>query len=219
MVQLEEAVKESMAELKAILKRSGVDVDGLLKEIERTYSGQGGPFIPLAIKLPDSASGFPMSDDKVGGVLSALQQLNAMRIAVQRLPLAKPIKALYRVTSGFGPRRHPVTGQWSQHYGIDFAAPRGTAVFAPVGGVVTFAGVLRGYGKVVKIRHSLGYETRYAHLSKIRVTKGETVSRGDRVGDVGSTGRSTGNHLHYEIRRYRKPLNPRPFIEAGRNVF
>lgn len=219
MAQLGEATEASIGELERILKRAGVDVDGLVKEIERTYSGEGGPFLPISYRVPDAARGFPTNEKSVADALDRLQRINSLRIALERLPLAKPLRASYRFTSGFGPRRHPVTKRWTAHHGVDLAAPKGTPIYSPVDGVVTYVGVQRGYGKVVKIRHALGYETVYAHMSKFHVDKGETVSRGSMIGEVGSTGRSTGNHLHYEVRRYRKPLNPVRYFKAGEDVF
>lgn len=219
MAQLEEATQASIVELERILKRTGVDIDSLVKEIERTYSGEGGPFIPILYRTPNVARDFPINEVSVANALDRLQRVNSLKIALDKLPLAVPLRATYRFSSGFGPRRHPVTGRWIRHNGIDMAAPKGTPIYTPIGGVVKFAGRQGGYGNVVKIRHSLGYETVYAHMSKIDVKKGDTVSRWTKVGEVGTTGRSTGNHLHYEIRRYGEPLNPRKFIEAGRYVF
>lgn len=219
MAQLEEATRASIVELERILKRTGVDIDTLVDEIEETYSGQGGPFTPILFKAPDAAADFPINEASAAAALSKLQRINALKIAIEKLPLSKPLKATYRFTSGFGPRRHPVTGKWAQHNGIDLAAPGGTAVYSPVDGVVSFAGRSRGYGNVIKIRHDLGFETVYAHLRAINVEKGARVALGSRIGEVGSTGRSTGNHLHYEVRRNGKWLNPRKFIEAGRYVF
>lgn len=105
------------------------------------------------------------------------------------------------------------------HNGHDFAGPHGTDIVSTADGTVTFAGWQSGYGKLVKIRHAFGFETRYAHLTTIRVKRGQRVSRGQHIGDMGSTGRSTGTHLHYEIRSGGTALNPKPFVDAGRNVF
>ena len=219
MTQLEEATRASLGELERLLEQLDIDLDALIEEIERTYSGEGGPFIPIDYREPEAARGFPINEETVDTALARLQRVNALRIAVERLPLGQPITAPHRFTSGFGPRRHPVSGRYAMHNGLDLAAPQGTPVYSPVGGVVIYASRQGGYGNVVKIRHALGYETRYAHLHAIHVQRGDTVARGAHVGDVGSTGRSTGNHLHYEIRRYGRPLNPRRFIEAGRDVF
>lgn len=219
MAQLEEATRTSIGELERILKKTGVNVDALVQEIERSYRGEGGPFVPIAFRIPEAAEGFPLNDASVSGALADLQYVNSLRILAEKVPLARPLKDPYRVTSGFGKRRHPVTGRWSMHNGYDMAAPKGTAVYTTLEGRVTFAGVQRGYGKVVRIQHSLGFETRYPHLSAIHVKTGDRVERGALVGEVGSTGRSTGNHLHYEIRLNKRPYNPRKFIEAGDNVF
>ena len=105
------------------------------------------------------------------------------------------------------------------HNGLDFAGPQGTDIFATGDGVVTFAGWRSGFGRLVIIQHDFGIETRYAHNTRIRVTKGQRVSRGDHIADMGSTGRSTGTHLHYEIRVNKKPVNPMTYIKAAKDVF
>ena len=140
-----------------------------------------------------------------------LETVNLMRFAADRLPFGEPVFGGRR-TSGFGPRHG------RKHKGLDIAAPRGTAIYSTADGVVTFTGRQRGYGRVVKIRHAFGFETVYAHLNRARVKVGQRVRRGDRIADMGSTGRSSGNHLHYEIRIDDKPVNPLKFIEATRDV-
>jgi len=110
--------------------------------------------------------------------------------------------------------------RWGRmHAGTDFAAPQGTPIYATADGVVTHADWLSGYGRLIKIKHDFGIETRYAHLSQIRVTPGQRVSRGERIGDMGNSGRSTGSHLHYEVRVGDEPVNPMIFIKAANNVF
>ena len=105
------------------------------------------------------------------------------------------------------------------HAGVDLAAPRGTPIYATADGVVTAAERESGYGNVVRIRHEFGFETVYAHQNKIRVRPGQTVSRGVQIGDMGSTGRSTGSHLHYEVRVNGQPVNPMTYLEAAKDVF
>jgi murein DD-endopeptidase MepM/ murein hydrolase activator NlpD len=105
------------------------------------------------------------------------------------------------------------------HAGTDFAAPHGTPIYATADGVITHAGWLSGYGLLVKIQHEFGIETRYAHQSKLRVKVGQRVSRGQRIGDMGNTGRSTGTHLHYEVRVGGKAVNPMIYIKAAKDVF
>ena len=106
-----------------------------------------------------------------------------------------------------------------ENHATDLAAPKGTPILATADGVVTFAGTFSSYGKLVKIKHDFGYETRYGHLSKIRVKKGQRVSRGEAIGGMGNTGRSTGTHLHYELRYKGKALNPMNYIKAAKDVF
>lgn len=117
-------------------------------------------------------------------------------------------------TSAFGPRVHPITGLHHHHTGVDYAAPTGTPVRSILNAEVVFAGPKGGYGNLVELRHADGTHTRYAHLDRIDVSLGQRLSRGDLVGTVGSTGQSTGPHLHFEVRQGGKPINPEPFLES-----
>jgi murein DD-endopeptidase MepM/ murein hydrolase activator NlpD len=156
----------------------------------------------------------PSADTKrANDILKDMDRLNLYRIAAQKAPFANPVKDAVRFTSGFGRR-------WGRmHSGADFAGPRGTPIYATADGVVVHAGWQSGYGKLVKIQHQFGIETRYAHQSKIRVKVGQRVSRGQRIGDMGNTGRSTGTHLHYEVRVGGKAVNPMIYIKAANDVF
>jgi murein DD-endopeptidase MepM/ murein hydrolase activator NlpD len=116
------------------------------------------------------------------------------------------------ITSEFGPRAHPVTGAHRDHHGLDIAAATGTPIGAAADGKVTFAGSQGGYGNVVIVDHGNGTETRYAHQDTLAVTAGQIVKAGQRLGTVGSTGMSTGPHLHFEVRRQGEPVDPRPFL-------
>ena len=146
-------------------------------------------------------------------IIDKILELSAWRIVVQKLPFAHPLNENFRYTSGFGPRWGTI------HNGTDMAARHGSPILATADGVISFAGWEKGYGKLVKIRHDFGYETRYAHLSKISVKVGQRVSQGKRIGAMGNTGRSTGTHLHYEIRKNGKPTNPMKYIRAKQDVF
>lgn len=117
-----------------------------------------------------------------------------------------------RATSGYGERIDPINHTHSLHPGSDFAAPTGTQVGAARGGEITHAGPAGTYGNLVIVRHEDGFETRYAHLSEVHVKKGDRVETGADIGAVGSTGRSTGPHLHFEIRREGKALDPKPYL-------
>ena len=213
MVQLEDAARISLSGLDRMFDASNVDIDAILEVTRREYSGAGGPFEPIADVVPTAPE-----DVRVAALMSDLERVNLMRIAAERLPYGQPVTAAARLTSTFGPRRDPFGRGVAMHKGIDLAAPIGTPIYATAEGVVTFSGRQRGYGIVVKIRHAFGFETVYAHLNKTRVEVGQQVTRGDRIGDMGSTGRSTGSHLHYEIRIDGEAVNPLKFIEAARDV-
>ncbi len=126
---------------------------------------------------------------------------------LKRMFLRSPLKS-YVITSGFGIRFHPILKKYRPHHGVDYAAPYGTKVRSVGDGKVIFAGWRGGYGKTVIIRHGKGYITTYAHLSRIYVKKGQNVKQGQIIGAVGSTGLSTGPHLHFEVRRHGRLLNP-----------
>ena len=117
-----------------------------------------------------------------------------------------------RVSSDFGPRVHPVTGARKQHNGLDIAAPTGTPIQAPAAGTVTFAGMRGGYGYLTIIDHGDGTETRYAHQDRLSVSTGDRVDQGQIIGTVGSTGMSTGPHLHFEVRRDGEAIDPAPLL-------
>lgn len=125
-----------------------------------------------------------------------------------RVPGFSPLRQA-RLTSQFGMRSHPILAGRRFHAGIDLAAPQGSAVFATSGGIVSRAAWQGGYGLTIAVEHSGGVQTRYAHLSRIAVVPGQSVATGEVIGYVGSTGRSTGPHLHYEVRRNGQVLNPR----------
>jgi len=209
--QLEEAMTVSVKPLDKMFEAAGMDPDRIISQVRKGYSGKGGPLTPLSL----STMGGDLSEDtlRANKILSDMDRLNLYRIAAQKAPFAVPLKDPFRFTSGFGCR-------WGRlHAGTDFAAPHGTPIYATADGVVTHAGWSSGYGNLIKIQHEFGIETRYGHLSKLRVKVGQRVSRGDRIGDMGNTGRSTGTHLHYETRVGGKPVNPMIYIKAANDVF
>jgi murein DD-endopeptidase MepM/ murein hydrolase activator NlpD len=213
LAEVEKAAELSIAPLEKMLRAAGVDVDSVIDKLRDGDGGAGGPFIPAS--LGDVAE--DPTSAKAMDVIADLDRVRLLRKAAVRMPFASPLRTP-RFTSSYGVRRDPINGRMAMHEGLDMPGPRGTPVMAPAEGVVTFAGTQRGYGRVVKIRHDFGFETVYAHLNRIRVQKGERVAVGHRIGDMGSTGRSTGPHLHYEIRVNGKPVNPTKFIKASRDV-
>lgn len=209
--QLEDAMTISVEPLDKMFRAAGMDTKDLLNTVRRGYSGQGGPLMPLSF----STRGEDPSPDteRANRILNGLDDLNLYRIAAQKAPFSVPLKGNFRYTSGFGMR-------WGRmHKGTDFAAPHGTPIYATADGVVTHAGWLSGYGRLVKIQHEFGIETRYAHNSKLFVKKGQRVSRGQKISAMGNTGRSTGTHLHYEVRVGGKAVNPMIYIKAANDVF
>ena len=215
--QLEEAMSVSVAPLDKMFRSAGMPTDRILETVRRGYSGQGGPLTPLSF----STRGEEPSVDtmRANRLLNQMDRLNLYRIAAEKAPFANPVKNAFRFTSQFGYRRDPKTGGRRMHSGVDFAAGMGTPLYATADGVVTHAGWQSGYGRLVKIQHEFGIETRYAHMSKLRVKVGQRVSRGQRIGDMGASGRVTGVHLHYEVRVGGKAVNPMIYIKAANDVF
>ena len=206
--QIEEAVTVSLEPLDEMFSSVDLPTESIIAQLRSsTPSQSGGLTISTKGEMPHPDA------LRAGEVLEKLDELNLYRMAAEKTPFAIPVKSSYRFTSGFGPR-------WGRmHNGTDFAAAYGTPIYATADGTVVHAGVEGGYGRLVRIRHDFGIETYYAHLSKISVSVGQRVSRGDRIGDMGNSGRSTGTHLHYEVRHSGKPVNPMTYIKAARDVF
>jgi len=174
--------------------------------------GRGGPFIPLS-PLAFREGGTPNA-----ALHATMRRWNDIVAATSKLPLGTPVENMY-VSSTFGRRRDPFNRRLAVHGGIDYAGAYNKPVMATGAGVVTFANRNGRYGKLVQIDHDYGFVTRYAHLAEISVKVGQRVERGTQVGLVGSTGRSTGPHLHYELRVGGQPRDPLKYIEVGRHVF
>ena len=215
--KLEEALTISVEPLDKMFRAAGMSPEDLLDAVRKGYSGQGGPLSPISL----STKGEPASLEEIraNGILDGLDKMNLYRLAAFRAPFAMPVKDAFRYTSGFGYRSDPKGAGNRMHEGTDFAGAYGTPIYATADGVVTFANWDSGYGRLIRIRHEFGIETRYAHLGQIRVEVGQKVSRGDRIGDMGNSGRSTGTHLHYEIRLGGTAVNAMTFIKAANNVF
>lgn len=215
--QLEEALTVSVEPLQKMFEGAGLSTDSLIESVRKGYDGQGGPLTPISLstKSPSTTA----MQERANAILEGLEEMNLYRMAAFRVPFAMPVKSAFRWTSGFGMRRDPKGWGRRMHEGVDMAGAHGSPIYATGDGVVSHAGPESGYGKLIKITHAFGLETRYGHLSKIEVKVGQRVSRGDRIGAMGNTGRSTGTHLHYEIRSGGRALNPMTFIKAANNVF
>lgn len=162
----------------------------------------------------------PGEDSAARAVFKAWKQLDTGLAAIAvgvTIPSRKPIEQM-SLSSTYGMRVHPITGKLARHNGVDIPAPRGTPIYATADGIVGRAQRLGGYGNYVEIEHGNAIETRYGHMSSYVVMPGQMVRQGDIIGYVGSTGRSTGNHLHYEVRIDGAPVNPMPFVRSDQMV-
>ncbi|MBX9726378.1 MAG: M23 family metallopeptidase [Rickettsiales bacterium] len=172
--------------------------------------GQGGPFTPVSTSS--------VLKEKDTELYFSLRKLVTLNDVVGAMPLGIPMAADYRKTSGFGTRVDPFRGALSFHAGVDLGAASGTKIIATNDGRIDFAGWKTAYGNVIDVKHEYGFTTRYGHLSKILVRPGQVVKKGQVIGVQGSTGRSTGEHLHYEVRYNDRAINPTNFLKAGRDV-
>ena len=173
-------------------------------------SAMGGPLIEI---LPFKAS----FDPRFRRLGLSLPRMGALQRGLQGIPQIVPA-ASTSISSGFGYRSDPFAGSPAFHAGLDFKEPSGAPIFAAPKGKVAFVGRHAGYGNIVEIDHGNGLRTRYAHMSAFRTRAGQKVRAGQVIGTVGSTGRSTGPHLHFEVRLHNRPVNPRPFLEVAANV-
>jgi murein DD-endopeptidase MepM/ murein hydrolase activator NlpD len=214
--QLEEALLVSVEPLEKMFREAGMNPEDLLNSVRKGYGGQGGPLSPIVLSTKNA---FTPEELRANAILKGLDTMNLYRLAAFKAPFDQPVKSAFRFTSGFGYRQDPKGWGTRMHSGTDFAAAYGTPIYATADGVVTEAGWSSGYGRLIKIQHAFGIETRYAHLAQMRVSVGQKVSRGERIGDMGNSGRSTGTHLHYEVRIGGNAVNPMTFIKAANHVF
>ncbi|MFM7403195.1 MAG: peptidoglycan DD-metalloendopeptidase family protein [Erythrobacter sp.] len=189
------------------MRKLNLDPKMLTREAKQ---GMGGPF--------ESVFGASNIDPRFERLGLSLARMAVMERALLGIPHVVP-SPVQNITSGFGYRRDPFNGRGAMHSGIDFKGPIGSPVFAAAAGRVTYAGWKAGYGQAIDIAHGNGMSTRYAHLSRIGVRVGQPVAAGSTIGGLGNTGRSTGPHLHFEIRINDRAVNPRPFLEAAPDVF
>jgi len=189
-------------ELERVLASTGIDVEKLLGNLNGAREGEGGPFIPFNKKDLAAANG---------------ARAEQLRKILKTLPLAAPL-AHYELGSTFGARLDPINHRQAFHPGLDLEAPYRSPVYSTAPGTVIFTGVKDSYGKVVEIDHGHGIVTRYAHLHRILVARGQKIGAHHEIGELGSTGRSTGPHLHYEVLVDGTALDPEKFLQAGKNV-
>ncbi|MBL4871403.1 MAG: M23 family metallopeptidase [Robiginitomaculum sp.] len=203
---------------RAILSATGIPFAKILKN---GPAGVGGPFIALDEKGKSAHT----DQQQTGGFLSRLDNIQARATEVEALdkalasvPLAFPIDAEHYLTSPYGRRKDPFTKRPTKHSGIDYASYRMAPIVATADGKVSFVGRRAGYGRVVEIKHGHGFKTRYAHLAKTYVKRGQKIEKGEKIAGMGSSGRSTSTHLHYEVFFEKRAQDPSLFIKAGKYV-
>jgi murein DD-endopeptidase MepM/ murein hydrolase activator NlpD len=208
LTSLEDNLESRARRMRGVFTDLGLDAGQL--EAATPRAGMGGPFVP--VKLSSDAGAFDRQ----------LYRINISRAQVERLnrtlalvPYRKPVVGEVEFTSGFGVRADPFLGRPAMHTGLDFRAATGDPVRATANGKVASSGWAGGYGRMVEIDHGNGLSTRYGHLSEITVKVGDVVKIGQVIGAVGSTGRSTGPHLHYETRIDGEAVDPQKFLRAG----
>ncbi len=193
----------------AAIRKLGLDPNAMLRATNK--AAMGGPLEKLAT---DSDGSIDPRFERLG---LSLARMEAFDRGLSGIPQFLPAIG-EMVTSSFGFRRDPFTGASAMHSGLDFRGPVGAPIYAAAEGRVSYVGQKSGYGNVVEIRHGNGLVTRYAHMSKFHSHVGQKVAAGDVIGAIGSTGRSTGPHLHFEVRVNDRAVNPRPFLESAPNV-
>ena len=193
------------------MQKLGLDPQATLRRAER--EALGGPLEILAT----SASG--EVDPRFERLGLSLARMAALEASLDTIPQVSPTNmSQTRMSSGFGYRRDPFTRRGAMHRGLDFKGPRGSPIYAAADGRVSFVGRKSGYGNVVEVSHGNGVMTRYAHLSAFTSRVGDEVKSGDPIAKLGNTGRSTGPHLHFEVRINDRAVNPRPFLETAQDV-
>lgn len=210
--QVAQQVEAMQADVLALKKVAQDRYDYTATEMRRLgidpqrFQGQGGPF--------EAVQPLKAADPKFKQLFMSWKKLDQLEQGTIAIPSAMPVLGT-NLTSGFGVRSDPFKGRAAMHAGIDLAGPVGTKIYATADGIVNRSSWVSGYGNLVEINHGRGIETRYGHLSRSLVRDGQRVKRGDLIALMGSTGRSTGSHLHYEVRLDGKAVNPVPFMQTN----
>jgi murein DD-endopeptidase MepM/ murein hydrolase activator NlpD len=205
---VEDGMESRVRRMRGVINDLGLDMAQL--EAATPRAGMGGPFVP--VKLPPDAGAFERQLYRINVTRAQVERLNRTLALV---PYRKPVIGEVEFTSGFGVRSDPFLGRPAMHTGLDFRAATGDPVRATANGKVVSSGWAGGYGRMVEVDHGNGLSTRYGHLSEISVKVGDSIKIGQVIGAVGSTGRSTGPHLHYETRIDGEAVDPQKFLRAG----
>jgi murein DD-endopeptidase MepM/ murein hydrolase activator NlpD len=214
------ALAEARAQAaRAQLRAVGLPEHVVTASLESPSGASGGPEIRLDDAFRKASRHVDAAFVREMRALSeALEEAARLEGVLRAMPVALPVTGMFRITSGFGARRDPFSGGAAFHGGIDFVQPHGAPIFTTAPGRVSFAGWMSGYGQLVEVDHGFGFRTRYAHMSGIDVALGQAVRQGQLVGRMGSTGRSTGTHLHYEIIFGGRTYDPANFMRTTADV-
>lgn len=212
MQEIEAVTGSKIKELQKVISTSGLDINRMTKRAavkadEEADNPQGGPYEPVET---------PLLIEQYDDLYKDLEKMQLLQSVTDHMPLVRPMEEA-RITSGFGTRLDPFTGRRARHGGMDFVS-EDRNIYATADGEVIHAGRKGAYGNLIEIDHGLGIVTRFGHLSKIKVKEGEKIYKGQLIGVMGNTGRSTGAHLHYEVRLDNQTLNPYHFLKAGNYV-
>lgn len=210
--EMERAVNAMQADVQALKAHAAARYGKTAAEVEKLglaperFTGVGGPF--------EAVEPLKTADPNFKSLFTSWKKLDQLEQGTIAIPSAMPVKGT-SLTSKFGIRSDPFQGRAAMHAGVDLAAPLGTPIYATADGYVERSNWVGGYGNLVELNHGRGIQTRYGHLSKALVEPGQRVKRGDLIALMGSTGRSTGSHLHYEVRIDGKAVNPIPFMQSN----
>lgn len=208
--------KGEIDQAERVVAMTGLDTDLMLVRTGSGKGGQGGPFVPALGSREFDVQ--PEPGMYTAAMLDThMDRLEGLQKLLRQLPLISPAE-IFNLTSGYGLRRDPINGTAAMHYGLDMAGPLKQPIVATAPGRVVFADRKGFYGRLVEIDHGMGILTRYGHLNTIDVEEGQVVGAGEKIGTMGSSGRSTGVHVHYEVRIDGEPVNPMKFLKAGRYV-
>ena len=209
--RMQQQVRAMQADVVAIKQEAQLRYQSTELEVRKLgldpqrFTGTGGPF--------EAVEPLKTADPNFKQLFMSWKKLDQLEQGTIAIPSMQPVAAA--LTSGYGVRSDPFRGRAAMHAGIDLAGPIGTPIYATADGIVGRSNWVNGYGNLVELNHGRGIQTRYGHLSKSLVTAGQRVKRGDKIALMGSTGRSTGSHLHYEVRIDGKAVNPVPFMKSN----
>ncbi len=210
--RITDATISDIERAEAVITRTGLSADRLIQHGPQSREASGGPFFPI-----DATTAGPF-ELGLTSLYTHMDRWETLQRLVRHLPLMSPVDQYY-VASRFGRRRDPFNKRWAVHKGLDLAGPAGQKIRSPAIGTVVYAGRKGRFGRFIEIDHGFGVHTRYGHLRRVLVKKGQRVTHRQDIGILGNSGRSTGPHLHYEIVVDGKQVNPSKFLKAGRNVF